>query len=582
MANSMGSLFIGASGIKVSQNALNITANNLANVDTKGYVRQQVLQGDRDYITFNTTAAISPQQSGLGVTIADAVHARDIFLDKTYRTQTGRHGFYSSTYETIYEVETMFQELEGQAFQDVLVNKDDGLYAAFEEFAKDPSRSENQNLVIQKANLFVSKSKAINQGLAKYQDNMNTQIHDIVERINEIGDEISELNKRIMAIESGKVETAMSLRDARDYLVDELSKYGAVSYKEVHNGIVKITFENVSFVDEAHTYHIGEKVDKVTGFITPYWEHLSDVENGKYYEVLDPSEEISTLMKNDVGELKGLVLARGYKRANYTDLEGVSKEKYDATLGNSVMMNIQAEFDELVHSLVKQINDIFCPNKGADAAITGVDENGNQVTINKGDLILDTEKCRVGADGKLPPQELFERTGCTRYTKVTDANGDVYYKYNEEDYSDTSKMYTINSIQINPVLRESDTQLPAFENQKIEGEYPVAFSLGEELTALWSKETLILTPHDTTPCTFAEYYNKMTGELATLGNVFKDASEGLEQSKLETDNARQQVIGVSSDEELTNMIKYQNAYNAASRYINVVSEMIETIISQMG
>lgn len=91
-----------------------------------------------------------------------------------------------------------------------------------------------------------------------------------------------------------------------------------------------------------------------------------------------------------------------------------------------------------------------------------------------------------------------------------------------------------------------------------------------------------MTPHDTTPCTFAEYYNKMTGELATLGNVFKDASEGLEQSKLETDNARQQVIGVSSDEELTNMIKYQNAYNAASRYINVVSEMIETIISQMG
>ena len=79
-----------------------------------------------------------------------------------------------------------------------------------------------------------------------------------------------------------------------------------------------------------------------------------------------------------------------------------------------------------------------------------------------------------------------------------------------------------------------------------------------------------MTPHDTTPCTFAEYYNKMTGELATLGNVFKDASEGLEQSKLETDNARQQVI------------KYQNAYNAACRYINVVSEMIETIISQMG
>ncbi|MCM1258756.1 MAG: flagellar hook-associated protein FlgK [Roseburia sp.] len=582
MANTMGSLFIGASGIKVSQNALNITANNLANVDTKGYVRQQVLQGDRDYYTFDTTASISHQQSGLGVTIADAVHARDIFLDKTYRSQTSRHGFYSSTYEAINEVETLFQELEGKAFQELLVGEDDGLYAAFEEFAKNPSASENQNLVIQKANLFVSKSQAIYQGLEKYQDNMNTQIHDMVERINEIGESIHELNNYIMAIESGNVETAMNLRDARDYLVDELAQYGAVSYKEVQNGIVKVTFENVLFVDEAHAYHMGEKVDKVTGFITPYWDHLSNTENDKYYKVINPSEEISMALKSDTGELKGLVLARGYKRADYRDLEGISTKKYDETLGNSVMMNIQSEFDELVHSLVTQINDVFCPNIGAANAITGVDENGNRITINRGDLILDTENCRVGANGNLPPQELFERVGCSRYSVITGDDGNTYYLYNQEDQKDISKMYTISSIQINPELKRSDVELPAFEQGLIEGEYKVAYGLGDELTAIWSRENLILTPHDTTPCTIAEYYNKMTGELATLGNVFNDTAKGLEQSKLETDNARQQVIGVSSDEELTNMIKFQNAYNAASRYINVVDEMIETIIRQMG
>lgn len=48
------------------------------------------------------------------------------------------------------------------------------------------------------------------------------------------------------------------------------------------------------------------------------------------------------------------------------------------------------------------------------------------------------------------------------------------------------------------------------------------------------------------------------------------------------DNQRQQVIGVSSDEELTYMIKYQNAYNAASRFINVVNEMIEHLLTQLG
>ena len=82
MANGMGTLYIASSGLRNSQNALNTTANNLANVDTEGYVRQQVLQVDRNYTTFNTTASISQQQSCLGMKIGDVVHARDIFLDK--------------------------------------------------------------------------------------------------------------------------------------------------------------------------------------------------------------------------------------------------------------------------------------------------------------------------------------------------------------------------------------------------------------------------------------------------------------------------------------------------------------------
>lgn len=41
-------------------------------------------------------------------------------------------------------------------------------------------------------------------------------------------------------------------------------------------------------------------------------------------------------------------------------------------------------------------------------------------------------------------------------------------------------------------------------------------------------------------------------------------------------------MGVSDDEELDNMIKFQNAYNASSRYINVIDEMIEHIINTLG
>ena len=117
MANGFGSLYIGASGLQNSQNALNTTSNNLANVNTKGYVRQQVLQVDRNYTTFNTTASISQQQSGLGMKIGDVVHARDIFLDKSYRNASGRQAFYAATYEAVDEVYTFYQELQGQAFR---------------------------------------------------------------------------------------------------------------------------------------------------------------------------------------------------------------------------------------------------------------------------------------------------------------------------------------------------------------------------------------------------------------------------------------------------------------------------------
>ena len=95
MANSFGSFYVGNSGLSSSQNALNVTANNLANVDTKGYVRQQVVFSDRHYNEFKSEAiGVNVQQAGLGVSIGDVVHARDIFLDKAYRQETGRQAFY--------------------------------------------------------------------------------------------------------------------------------------------------------------------------------------------------------------------------------------------------------------------------------------------------------------------------------------------------------------------------------------------------------------------------------------------------------------------------------------------------------
>ncbi len=566
MANGMGSLYIGASGLQNSQNALNTTANNLANVETTGYVRQQVLFSDRNYNTFDVTAAISKQQAGLGVNIADVVHTRDYFLDKYYRTETGRQAFYDATNEAVQEVITSFQELEGEAFQDGMYD----FWTAFQEFAKIPDDTVNQNLVIQKATLFIERSQGIYDNMKAYQNQINLKVSDAIDRINELGRTIQKLNTQIQKVEAGNIETAMTMRDERDNALDELSKYAEITFEETSNGIVKVKMEGVTFVDEVHVFEMGQKTDRLTGFITPTWPHLSDESQGQYTEVFDYSVDISSEMNTDIGSLKALVLARGDRIANYTDVAGLTADQYNDGAGMSVMLSAEAEFDQLVHGIITAINDVLSPL--TTASFTGADG-----TVYDNVKVWDEEKGCVGNDGQKPGRELFVRRGMDRYTEVTADDGTVYYVYNEEDTTDTSKMYTTYGVSINQDLLESESNLPYLMQNG-----DVAQAMAEELAAAWEKKGLILNPNDTDPCTFEGYYEKFMNGLATKGNVYESVAESLSGSVASIENQRQQVIGVSSDEELTNMIKYQNAYNAASRYINVISEMLEHIITQLG
>ena len=566
MANGMGSLYIGASGLQNSQNALNTTANNLANVETKGYVRQQVLFEDRDYVTFDRKAAISDQQAGLGVNIADVVHTRNAFLDQYYRTENGRQNFYEACAEASREVENQFQELEGEQFQTALQE----FWESFAEFSKAPEEGIYQTLVIQKATLFLDRAQKVQENLKAYQKNLNYKINKNIDRINEIGTKIRDLNKEILRIESGGVETAMTLRDERDNLLDELSGLAKVDFKERADGTVRVKLENVEFVDEIHVYEVKGYTDPVTGFVTPYWPQLSDTGRGRYTYMFDyKSGDIAAELNTDIGALKGLIVSRGDSPADYRDITGMDQQKYEDTTGMSVVMTAQAEFEQLIHEGVTSINDLFSPL--TTASFTAADG-----TVYRNVKVWDEENGSVGADGQKPGRELFTRRGCDRYNKVTANDGTVYYVYNEEDLKDPAKMYTTGGITINEDLLQLENALP---HLKKNGEPDRA--MAQALVALWDQKRQTINPSNTDPCTFKEYYRRMIQDIGTSGNVYEGLSAGLTKEVESIENSRQQVIGVSSDEELQNMIKYQNAYNAASRFINVISEMLEHIVTRL-
>ena len=584
MANGFGSLYVGSSGLRAHQNAMNVVANNLSNIDTSGYVRQQVIFQDNDYNFFGT-AAVSQQFTGLGVSIGDVIHARDQFLDQSYRLEVGRAAFYSAQYDATSEVETLLKEIgTGDSFATAV----NDLYEAFAEFAKDPSDTVNLNLISQKASLFISRAQGVYDGLKAYQTNLNSKINNDVKRINEIGKEIFNLNLEIQKIEAGETETAMTLRDQRDQLLDELGKLAKISYKESADHIVSVKLEGVDFILESQHYEIGTYTDRETGFVIPYWNQLSEPAADEYYEVFN-TDAIDAVNNNDVGEVKALLLARGDKVASYMDIINLNSYQYDKGISNSVMMNTEAEIDSMIHSLVVAINDLLSPienfentayydaTNGTPALpLTTYDENGEEVIINADTKVLDIGNVIYGSDGELPPHELFTRNGSERYTRTTDAAGNVYYVYNEEDPHDISTCYTTRSLSVNKDVVEDSSVIPHIMQNG-----DIAYTMAEAIYNLWEDKNYTLNPNDTTPCSYSEFYTKFVGELSTRGSIYKTTSESLKGTVDTIESNRQAVVGVSADEELVNLIKFQNAYNASSRYINTVSQMIDYLLSSL-
>lgn len=625
MANGFGSLYVGSSGLRGAQNALNIVANNLSNIDTTGYVRQQVAFQDTNYNKFSS-AAVSPQLNGTGLEIGQVIHARDEFLDRAYRTENGRQSFYQANADAIDEIQTLLQESNGTEFKDAISD----LYTAFAEFAKDPSSDVNQNLVIQKSELFVSRSKAVYKGLTEYQEKLNTKIKDDVDRINEIGKSIVTLNKNIQRIEAGHVETAKDLRDQRDSLLDELSGLAKIEYSETADGVVRVRLEGTDFITEHQTYAIGLKADQQTGYYTPYWTQLSTPSTGKYTPVFN-LDNVESRKNNDIGEIRGLLLARGDHVGRYTEIENASAKSYKNGIGRSAVMNSQAELDKLTHTIMTKVNDLLSPTKSLNdyitesgegtKTVTGVTAGGNNIAsvdadgnvtissdayssltytaeggmtknLSSDSLIFDDINPGVGASGKIPSEEIFSRVQGDRYDKITldtpltitysDGSTKTVteaYLYRPETTDDRYSLYTLNNVEVNQTLVDSPEELPS--KRLNTNQDNVIYDIGSQIDALWENIDYQINPADDTKCSIMDFYTKHVGELANSGSVYTTTAESLDGTSKSIESSRQGVIGVSSDDELTNMIKYQNAYNASSRYINVVSTMIDYLLNSL-
>ena len=615
-----GALSVGTSGLKISQRGLNVVAHNLANVDTDGFVRQQTVLDTSTFVKVGQNA-ISPMMVGLGVDTETVRQVRDIFLDKTYRQEVGRQGYYEAQRDAVDEIENLFGELQGVAFQDDL----NDFWVALQELSKEPDSRVAQATMVETSISFIERAEKIYEQLKKYQLDLNTQIKQKVDRINEIGEEINELNHKISYYEANKVENANDLRDRRNDLLDELGGMVKVTYNEIPSGKILVSVEDQQFVSEDMCFHMGtmtmsaykeahnidEPLDEASDILLVTWPHLGDA------EVFDWSIVPSTPANTDIGSLKGAIQARGTAIGRYTNIplepkmedfyeeDGtfneeeyklaldqfeIDTEEYNLHIDSSIMMRTESQFDQLIHGIITTINDALCPNKEVmiAAGTTITREDGTTYTFDEDTLIkvFDEENAPVGVDADATPGvELFSRKTVARYTDpqdITLADGTVLEGariYNWEDTSDNYTLYTLGQVEINPEIINNKSKLPIISNN---GSKDYDMVMIEKLLTKWQEPFATLSPNDLTYNNFNSYYTAFTGAIANRGDEFDTLSKTQEEMVGAVQDKRLGITGVSSDEELTTLIKFQHAYNASARYITVIDQMLEHVIERLG
>ena len=688
MANLMTSFYTGVSGLHSAQASLNTASHNLANAQTKGYVRQQVLLSDAFYVK-SIGPADNAMMTGKGTIIQQTRQIRNEFLDYQYRVQNGRLGFYDKNRETAIEIQDMVGELYGEQFQTAVTE----LKTAIASLAGDPGNVVYKDQVVSLASQFVERAAVLQEELNSYQTSLDVEIKQEVDSINDIVYQIKDLNKKIQRYEAIG-EPANDYRDMRNKLLDDLSKIIDFETNEEKDGTITIFAQGQFLLDTTNQYRLTTvpigKYDR-NGQLWPVddpdnrdagsmllkvkWEN-----GGDFFK--DDKLEYDSSKRTDMGTLRGLMVARGGHAAKYTDNNVGEKppasdtqammvyedrlEAYNSYIDPSIVMTIQIQFDTMVHGIVTMINDTLCPltygtdngelggtglvlyNKDGSAATAKLkDENGTEVNMTAGTLtdtagnkvrILDFEHAFIG-DDKLGTAgtEIFSRRGMERYTKTdqfykgTDGNLYPVWIYNEEiteaptadrkmegdpateviyktwlvngkrvtkkesEMSDAEKtiwqsqkdswnksLYTTGQLTMNPDILQDSSRIPTKfnENSPQKGGYSNEAIL--QVVKNFDESLGTLDPNSQTEFDVTHYYAGIIGNLATVSNVWNGIVENQELTVHSCDNERQDVMGVSSDEELSDLIKFQRCYDASSRYITVIDEMLEHIINRLA
>lgn len=291
------------SALFAAQAGLATTGHNIANANTPGYSRQDVLFAARRP-DMSAVGAI-----GRGVEVVGVRRIQDEFILNNLRSQTARGQSFASVDSALSEVESILGSVDNDHLGDAL-SRFFGAWNALSQPTITPNMKEN---VVASAVALVNDMHAINESLTALESNIESSIQLEIGNLNRLLTQVADLNRQILAAETGG-STANDLRDGRDLLITRISEIAEVSIHEREDGTKDIILAGRTMVAR----------DSVTMFETRY-ERTGD---GYRMMVVTGGEKQAVSLSK--GRLEGLLSSRDVHVAGVREqLDAVAKKLID-------------------------------------------------------------------------------------------------------------------------------------------------------------------------------------------------------------------------------------------------------------
>ncbi|MCW8953887.1 MAG: flagellar hook-associated protein FlgK [Sulfurimonas sp.] len=624
MASLFNTLNIGYSGLVASQAGVATTSHNIANAESDGYTRQRIVTSAA------TPVSTAPGQVGNGVDVTDITRIFDSFVFNRYTDISADKEYADYTESIMLELSTYFPEIDGVGIKADLQE----YYNMWQTLADNPDNESIKLALAEQTENLAQNIKHTQDKIISLQSTINEKLKVNVDEVNAKAEELAEVNKAINLAEAADGYTANDLRDKRNQLELDLSKLiGA----EVNTGILTSDITIDSSLNEATDgYSLNVNGFNIVDGSTFHPLHIDATGANGFYEISYERQDGSLLpMGEDItgGKIGAILDLRG---SNIDDT--TSGIPTDGTLQNVVsqMDAFAAGLIESTNNLYAansatsmQSNTVSLnPNnslvssdlnikEGAfDIAIYDID--GNETARRTININASTVMSGAAGTNSIEGQILTQNDDNSDSNANNDiddfiasfnwalyANGEGALEL-EMDSLSASKGYTFSiednlstnnfdsgsnfagalglnrffdgdsasNINLSSNLRNNTSNISAGITPTT-GDNQLALSMVQQQFEKYDFEVGNTTSYNTTM--YGMFDIVATGVGVETNRAIL-SNESITAQFNATENEYASISKVSVDEELTNLIKYQTAYGAASKIITTIDQMMQTLL----